>query len=113
MQAAKTYSQLKKDKGLTCTQDRRPSAARRGYGPRWQRASKQFRKENPLCAECGRYGITRQADCVDHIVPHKGDMKLFWDRSNWESLCFNCHNRKTAKEDGGFSNPIDVFVEKY
>ncbi|WP_186318376.1 HNH endonuclease, partial [Bacillus pumilus] len=24
--------------------------------------------------------------------------------SNWQPLCASCHNRKTAKEDGGFGN---------
>lgn len=39
---------------------------------------------------------------MDHIVPHKGDMTLFWDRNNWQSLCSACHKRKTVLEDGGF-----------
>ncbi|WP_144469068.1 HNH endonuclease signature motif containing protein, partial [Bacillus pumilus] len=38
--------------------------------------------------------------------PHKGDKKLFWDSSNWQPLCASCHNRKTAKEDGGFGNGL-------
>lgn len=29
---------------------------------------------------------------VDHIKPHKGDMSLFWDADNWQSLCTTCHN---------------------
>jgi 5-methylcytosine-specific restriction protein A len=39
---------------------------------------------------------------VDHKVPHRGDMKLFWDRNNWQSMAKECHDRKTASEDGGF-----------
>jgi 5-methylcytosine-specific restriction enzyme A len=35
---------------------------------------------------------------VDHITPHKGDRQMFWDRSNWQSLCHRCHSRKTARE---------------
>ncbi|WP_407496877.1 HNH endonuclease [Pseudooceanicola sp. MF1-13] len=35
---------------------------------------------------------------MDHITPHKGDRKLFWDRSNWQALCHACHSRKTARE---------------
>jgi 5-methylcytosine-specific restriction protein A len=37
---------------------------------------------------------------VDHIIPHKGDKKLFWSRDNWQSLCLSCHNRKSATETG-------------
>lgn len=29
---------------------------------------------------------------VDHIIPHKGDMELFWDESNWQGLCVSCHS---------------------
>jgi len=68
------------------------------YGSRWQRARKSFLSRNPLCAECLKNGITKAADVVDHRTPHKGDIKLFWMVSNWQGLCFKCHNTKTAKE---------------
>lgn len=35
---------------------------------------------------------------VDHIIPHRGDKKLFWDERNWQGLCKKHHDRKTAKE---------------
>jgi 5-methylcytosine-specific restriction protein A len=41
---------------------------------------------------------------TDHIVPHKGDMVLFWDRTNWQGSCKHCHDIKTSTEDGGFGN---------
>lgn len=93
-----------KQHGITYDQ-RRPSAAKRLYGRKWQKARLQFLRANPLCVECEREGITRAATVVDHIVPHKQDLKLFWDRSNWQPLCTPHHNRKTASEDGGFGNP--------
>ena len=46
------------------------------------------------------------AKVTDHIIPHKRDMKLFWDRNNWQPLCKPCHDTKTAREDGGFGHPI-------
>lgn len=42
---------------------------------------------------------------VDHIIPHKGDMELFWDRNNWQAMAKECHDKKTATEDGGFGKP--------
>ncbi|WP_196941894.1 hypothetical protein [Pseudooceanicola algae] len=24
---------------------------------------------------------------TDHIVPHKGDQRLFWDKNNWQPCC--------------------------
>ncbi|MCE5270835.1 HNH endonuclease [bacterium] len=82
----------------------RGTAAERGYGSRWQRASKRFLEKNKLCAECERQDRLTKATVTDHIVPHKGNQKLFWDQSNWQPLCKPCHDRKTAREDGGFGN---------
>lgn len=31
---------------------------------------------------CLRHGIAMPATVVNHIVPHRGDQKFFWDRSN-------------------------------
>ncbi len=59
--------------------------------------------EHPLCAECERAGRVVAGTEVDHIVPHRGDKRLFWDRSNWQTLCRACHSRKTAVEDSGFA----------
>jgi 5-methylcytosine-specific restriction endonuclease McrA len=35
---------------------------------------------------------------TDHIVPHRGDRKLFESKSNLQSLCTECHNRKSQSE---------------
>jgi 5-methylcytosine-specific restriction protein A len=77
---------------------RRPSAAARGYGAKWQRESKAFlaQPQNRYCA-CG---CGRPANMVDHIKPHRGDMKLFWSRSNWQPMASSpCHSsRKQSME---------------
>lgn len=72
------------------------------YDRRWRRASKAFLAEHPLCVDCEARGQLTPATQVDHIVPHKGDYQIFWDRSNWQGLCHSDHSKKTAKEDGGF-----------
>jgi 5-methylcytosine-specific restriction protein A len=83
----------------------RKSSRERGYGPTWQKASKLYLLAHPFCTDpYRRHGtILVLADEVDHIIPHKGDMKLFWDRTNWQGLCKSDHSRKTASE-GGFGN---------
>lgn len=53
-----------------------------------------------------KYGIITEATVVDHIKPHRGDQKLFWDRGNWQALCKSCHDNKTLKED---INPVYTF----
>ena len=75
---------------------RRPSAAKRGYGRRWQRESKLYLRSHPQCAVCPQESI-QPATVVDHIVPHRGDMELFWNVENWQALCASCHNRKSGK----------------
>lgn len=75
----------------------RGTAAARGYGGKWQKARETFLRNNPLCVHCTADGIITAATVVDHIIPHRGDKSLFWDRSNWQGLCTRCHNIKTAK----------------
>ena len=67
---------------------------------RWRRLRKQFLLEHPLCEECKKQGAVTAATVVDHIKPHQGDERLFWDESNWQALCKHHHDKKTAKEDG-------------
>lgn len=64
---------------------------------------RQLRKY-PLCAICSRPGKLKKATVLDHKIPHKGDVKLFWDTKNHQSLCVSCHSTKTNKYDGGFGN---------
>ena len=53
----------------------------------------------PFCRECWQLRRERvPATDVDHIVPHRGDMDLFLDPDNLESLCHSCHSRKTMEE---------------
>ncbi|MEC0248902.1 HNH endonuclease [Paenibacillus chitinolyticus] len=90
-------------------QDRqRGTAAARGYGHKWRQARLHFLQQHPLCKHCMDKGKLEPATVVDHIVPHKGDMTLFWDRGNWQSLCGACHSIKTAKEDGGVANTKSI-----
>jgi 5-methylcytosine-specific restriction protein A len=73
------------------------------YGSKWQHARKSFLSQHPLCAECLKGGTTKAANVVDHIIPHKGNINIFWNVSNWQSLCKRCHDKKTATE-GAFGN---------
>ncbi|WP_433738985.1 HNH endonuclease [Pseudomonas putida] len=82
----------------------RETSAARGYGYKWQQARAGWLAKHPLCRHCKARGLVVVATDVDHIEPHRGDMSLFWDRTNWQSLCHPCHSVKTAGEDGGFGN---------
>ncbi len=75
---------------------RRESAAKRGYDSKWQVARSKYLRKNPLCAYCLAQHTLVPATVVDHIIPHRGDQRLFWDESNWQPLCKSCHDRKTG-----------------
>lgn len=89
----------------------RPTTTEQGYGWRWQQARIPHLQRNPLCAECLRQARIEPATVVDHIIPHKGDQALFWNTSNWQSLCKPCHDLKTIKEDGGLDSGFHTHPE--
>lgn len=74
----------------------RENASERGYDSKWRSARVLFLKKNPLCAKCREKGKLTPATVVDHIIPHRGDKRLFWDKQNWQPLCKDCHDRKTG-----------------
>jgi len=84
--------------------DPRDNARSRGYDERWRVYSRTYLSRHPRCADpfARHSSIIKQADVVDHIIPHRGNPQLFWDENNHQSLCTNCHNFKTATVDGGF-----------
>lgn len=75
------------------------SAASRGYDGRWRKARERYLKAHPLCIRCKEQGRLVKATVVDHIKPHRGDIGLFWDESNWQPMCKCCHDKKTMTED--------------
>lgn len=77
------------------------SANARGYTYKWQKQSKLYLKSHVYCALCLKKEppVYTRATVVDHIIPHRGDQRLFWDRSNWQPLCKQCHDKKTGDED--------------
>jgi 5-methylcytosine-specific restriction enzyme A len=69
------------------TDDDRPSAAERGYDSDWSKLRKQFLRQHPICAKCGR-----PAYIAHHIVPiDEGGKRL--DDDNLMAMCRNCHEK--------------------
>lgn len=71
----------------------RPNARQRGYTRRWEKARETFLTQHPFCKMCEEQGRVTAATVVDHVVPHKGDQRLFWDTANWQALCKPHHDR--------------------
>lgn len=87
----------------------RQSSGSRGYGSRWQKARATYLRNNPLCVVHLKRGQVVEATIVDHITPHKNDQGLFWDQSNWQSLCKHCHDSyKQQLEKSGTIAGCDV-----
>ncbi len=73
------------------------SRHQRGYGSKWDTIrARVLKRDNHLCQNCLRNGRAVEARTVDHIIPkaHGGTD----DDSNLESLCWECHRAKTARE---------------
>lgn len=80
---------------------RQAGSTARGYGYRWQKFRRAWLAQHPLCVMCRNEGRVTAATDVDHVVPHRGDMRRFW-AGPFQSLCHAHHSEKTAREDGGF-----------
>lgn len=63
----------------------------------WRKLAAMVRREEPLCRECTKRDRTTATAVVDHIVPHRGNRELFFDRDNLQGLCKECHDFKTGK----------------
>jgi len=87
------------------------------YGSKWRAARTAWLREHPLCEMCRRAGQLTEGTVVDHKTPHRlrqaqesGDaraiqasLKLFWSRSNWQTLCAAHHDAtKQRSEHRGY-----------
>jgi 5-methylcytosine-specific restriction protein A len=81
----------------------RGTSQERGYGADWRKRRNEHLAREPLCRACDARGLVVAATDVDHIVPRRGGGGE--EDENLQSLCGDCHKRKTALEDGGFGNP--------
>ena len=64
---------------------------------RWAATRRQVLQQYPLCPMCASAGVVCLSTEVDHIVPHKGDLRLFWKSENLQGLCHRHHGEKTGK----------------
>ena len=71
--------------------------------PRWRAERKRFLAANPLCVMCMEAKKLTPARIVDHRIPHRGDLRLFWDQGNWQAVCKPCHDgaKKQQEMSGG------------
>lgn len=54
---------------------------------------------SPLCERCEAAGFVVPATVVNHRKPHKGDVDLFFDPGNHQSLCAPCHDQAAQSDE--------------
>ena len=57
----------------------------------WKEVRNNYILKHPMCQGCGQH----KAKVVDHILEIKDGGERY-DYNNLQSLCYPCHNRKTA-----------------
>ena len=76
--------------------------------PRWVARRRQQLQQQPLCQYCLALGYTVAATVADHVIPHKGDLNIFWHGA-LQSLCKPCHDKwKYQIEKHGYTTQVDV-----
>lgn len=66
-------------------------------GRRLQKRNARLKRRNPVCVECLKAGVIREAQEMDHIQPlrdHGPDHE-----KNIQGLCKECHRAKSAREN--------------
>ena len=88
--------------------ERDPQIKRMYNSQRWRSMRLRQLADHPWCYVCLERGIYEPAEEVDHVIPHRGDPKLFFDDGNLQSLSARCHSAKTAREiaSGGAYTPV-------
>lgn len=67
----------------------------------WQALRHAQLSRQPLCEFCLITEDITEADVVDHRRPHKGDLVLFHDPTNLQSLCKHHHDSAKQMMDRG------------
>ena len=96
---------------------KRLGARVRVYDTKWDRERAAYLAAHPWCVRCAAHGLKAKATVVNHKIAHRGDLRLFWNRRNWEPVCAACHNGsiQSAEKRGdpqarrfGYSIPFGV-----
>lgn len=51
--------------------------------------------------------VVEAAEVCDHVIPHRGDVALFWS-GPLQSLCSACHNGRKQREEQAQSTRINI-----
>jgi 5-methylcytosine-specific restriction endonuclease McrA len=103
--------------GKDLQQGYRAEAAKWYKSKQWQQLRQHILAKQPYCQCIYHKGQDRTAlsEVVDHITPHRGDKRTFFNATNLQALTKHCHDKhKQRQERSGViagtdsqGNPID------
>ena len=68
--------------------------------PQWKKLRRDHLREHPCCVMCLDQGlVTDWPVIVDHKRPHRGNLRLFLDPSNLQTLCKSHHDSTKQWEE--------------
>ena len=66
--------------------------------PEWRKLRREvLKRQGKICRFCSREGAV-----VDHIKPHDGDLKMFFNYNNLQVLCSSCHSGVKRQVDQSY-----------
>lgn len=65
----------------------------------WKKLRRAHLRRNPFCVKCMECGLLVPGNTVDHKKPHKGNMELFVDAGNLQTLCHTHHSKDKQIEE--------------
>lgn len=82
--------------------------------PSWKRKREVIkRRDDYLCQECKRLGITREAEMVHHINPVEIHPEKFLENENLISLCNACHEKMHNRGNGSLTQLGRLYQRGY
>ena len=65
----------------------------------WKQLRQAQLQREPLCRMHMETGQVVPGDTVDHVKPHRGDMALFSNPRNLQTLCRQCHSSHKQRQE--------------
>lgn len=76
---------------------------------RWRKMRDQQLQREPLCTRPVHGDQVVSATIANHRIPHRGDLRLFFDPTNLQSTCKPCHDAAVQRSEArGFDVGVDA-----
>lgn len=66
---------------------------------RWRQLRWEVLTRDGFRCQMAGCGVMAPEMVCDHVRPHRGDERLFWDVTNLQALCKPCHDGRKQREE--------------